>query len=131
MKCAIVVKVAAAAVVAGLAGCTDLKPLQAEVADLKSQVSKLQSDLQAARSASDSANSAAQSASQAASGAQSTANQALAAAQASQSCCDSTNEKIDRMFRRSSPKPATLPMTNVRRLTRHYRRIGKHDRAIV
>jgi outer membrane murein-binding lipoprotein Lpp len=57
MKCAIVVKVAAAAVVAGLAGCTDLKPLQAEVADLKSQVSKLQSDLTAARSASDSANS--------------------------------------------------------------------------
>jgi outer membrane murein-binding lipoprotein Lpp len=90
MKCAIVVKVAAAAVVAGLAGCQDLKPLQAEVADLKSQVSKLQADVQAAR--------------QAASGAQSTANQALAAAQASQSCCDATNEKIDRMFRRSVSK---------------------------
>ena len=59
MKCAIVVKVAAAAVVAGLAGCTDLKPLQAEVADLKSQVSKLQSDLSSAKSSADSAASAA------------------------------------------------------------------------
>ncbi|MBC8028469.1 MAG: hypothetical protein H7Y89_20950, partial [Steroidobacteraceae bacterium] len=28
----------------------------------------------------------------------------LAAAQASQSCCDATNEKIDRMFRRSISK---------------------------
>ena len=51
MKSAIVVKVAAAAVVvAGLAGCQDLKPLQADIADLKSQVSKLQSDLSAAKS---------------------------------------------------------------------------------
>ena len=50
------------------------------------------------------ANSAAASAGQAASGAQSTANQALAAAHASQSCCDATNEKIDRMFKRSVSK---------------------------
>ena len=104
MKSAIVLKVAAAAVVAGLAGCQDLKPLQADIADLKSQVSKLQSDLGAARSAADSANGAAKSAGTAASGAQSTANQALAAAQASQSCCDATNEKIDRMFKRSVSK---------------------------
>jgi outer membrane murein-binding lipoprotein Lpp len=104
MKSAIVVKLAAAAVVTVLAGCTDLKPLQAQVDDLKGQVSRLQSDLASAKSASDSANSTAQSANQAASGAQSTANQALAAAQASQSCCDSTNEKIDRMFRRSISK---------------------------
>lgn len=104
MKSAIVLKLAAAAVVVGLVGCTDLKPLQAEVADLKSQVGKLQSDVQAAKQTADQANSAAQSASQAASGAQSTANQALAASQASQSCCDATNEKIDRMFRRSVSK---------------------------
>src|SRR5690348_179745 len=77
MKSAIVVKVAAAAVVAVLAGCTDLKPLQAQVDDLKGQVSRLQSDLASAKSAADSANSTAQSANQAASGAQSTANQAL------------------------------------------------------
>jgi hypothetical protein len=104
MKSAIVVKVAAAAVVAVLAGCTDLKPLQAQVDDLKGQVSRLQSDLASAKTSAESANSTAQSANQAASGAQSTANQALAAAQASQSCCDSTNEKIDRMFRRSVSK---------------------------
>lgn len=104
MKSAIVLKLAAVAVVVGLVGCTDLKPLQAEVADLKSQVGKLQSDVQAAKQSADQANSAAQSASQAASGAQSTANQALAASQASQSCCDATNEKIDRMFRRSVSK---------------------------
>jgi hypothetical protein len=105
MKCASVVKAAAAvAVVVGMAGCTDLKPLQAQVDDLKAQVAKLGGDLSSARSSADQANSAAQSASQAASGAQSTANQALAAAHASQSCCDATNEKIDRMFKRSVSK---------------------------
>jgi len=42
MKSAIVVKVAAVAVfVAGLAGCQDLKPLQADIESLKGQVSKL------------------------------------------------------------------------------------------
>jgi hypothetical protein len=105
MKCASVVKVAAAVVaVVGLAACTDLKPLQAEVADLKAQLAKVQGDASAAKSSADQANSAAQSASQAASGAQSTANQAVAAAHASQSCCDATNEKIDRMFKRSVSK---------------------------
>jgi Alanine-zipper, major outer membrane lipoprotein len=87
MKSASIVKaVAAAALLVGMAGCTDLKPIQ----DTKS--------------AADAANSAASSAGQAASGAQSTANQALAAAHASQSCCDATNEKIDRMFKRSVSK---------------------------
>jgi outer membrane murein-binding lipoprotein Lpp len=104
MKTTLFVKVAAVAAVAALAGCTDLKPLQAQVDSLKSEVSSLQSQVAAAKSAADSANSAASSASQAASSAQSTANQALAAAQASQSCCDATNEKIDRMFRRSISK---------------------------
>ncbi|HMD58598.1 MAG TPA: alanine-zipper protein [Steroidobacteraceae bacterium] len=105
MKCASVVKAAAAvAMVVGLAACTDLKPLQADIADLKAQVAKLQGDTAAAKSSADQANSAAQAASQAASGAQSTANQALAAAHASQSCCDATNEKIDRMFKRSVSK---------------------------
>jgi cell division protein ZapA (FtsZ GTPase activity inhibitor) len=105
MKCASILKAATAvAVVVGLAACTDLKPLEAKVADLQSQVSKLQGDVSGAKSAADQANSAAQSAGQAASGAQSTANQALAASHASQSCCDATNEKIDRMFKRSVSK---------------------------
>jgi murein lipoprotein len=105
MKCASVVKAAAAvAVVVGMVGCTDLKPIQAQIDDLKAQVAKNASDVAGVKSSADSANSAAQSASQAASGAQSTANQALAAAHASQSCCDATNEKIDRMFKRSVSK---------------------------
>jgi outer membrane murein-binding lipoprotein Lpp len=104
MKSATVMKVAAVAVVIGLAGCTDIKPLQADIADLKSQVSKLQSDQQATKASADQAASAAQAASQAASGAQSTANQALAAAQAAQSAVDATNEKLDRMFKRSVSK---------------------------
>ena len=105
MKCASVVKVAAAAaVVIGLVGCQDLKPMQSDIADLKSQVAQLQSQVAAAKSSADQAASAAQSASQAASGAQSTANQALAAAQAAQSAVDATNEKINRMFKRSISK---------------------------
>jgi hypothetical protein len=105
MKCASVVKAAAAVIaVVGLAACTDLKPIQAQIDDLKAQLAKTQGDISAAKSGADQANAAAQSASQAASGAQSTANQALAAAHASQSCCDATNEKIDRMFKRSVSK---------------------------
>jgi murein lipoprotein len=104
MKFASVVKVAAVAAVIGLAGCTDLKPIQAQIDQLKSDLAKTQGDTSAAKSEADQANAAAQSASQAASGAQSTANQALAAAHASQSCCDATNEKIDRMFKRSVSK---------------------------
>src|SRR5262245_12429134 len=99
------VAIAGVTLAAGMLGaCTDLKPLQAEVETLKSQVTRLQSETAAARQSADQASSAAQSATQAASGAQSSANQALAAAQASQSCCDSTNEKIERMFRRSVQK---------------------------
>ena len=97
MKSAIV-KVAAAAAVVMLVGCTDLKPLQAQVDDLKAQVGRLSSDVAAAKSSADAASSAAQSASSTASGAQSTANQALAAAAGQPVVCDATNEKIDRMF---------------------------------
>jgi len=111
MNKSIVVKLAAAMAVVALAGCTDLKPLQADIDSLKQQVSKLQSDVEASKASADSASraaSAAQSsanqAAQAASGAQSTANQALSAAQAAQSSVDATNEKIDRMFKKSVSK---------------------------
>jgi murein lipoprotein len=105
MNYASMVKAAATvAAVAGIVGCTDLKPLQAKADDLTNQLAKLNSDTATAKSAADQANSAAASAGQAASGAQSTANQALAAGHASQSCCDATNEKIDRMFKRSVSK---------------------------
>ena len=107
----IVVKLAAAAAVFALAGCTDLKPLQADIDSLKQQVTKLQSDVAAAKTSADNAAQSAQAAqtaanqaSQAASGAQSTANQALSAAQAAQSSIDATNEKINRMFKKSVSK---------------------------
>ena len=61
-------------------------------------------DAAAAKSSADAAAAAASSAGSAASSAQSTANQALQAAQASQSCCDATNEKIDRAFKKSMGK---------------------------
>ncbi len=57
---------AAAACVLAFAGCTDLKPIQAQVDDLKSQVSKLQSDTAKASSDAAAASSAAASASSAA-----------------------------------------------------------------
>ena len=94
----------AAAVIALGAGCTDLKPLQAEVDSLKSQVSKLSSDFDGVKTSADGASRAAAAAQQAATSAQNTANQALQADQASQSCCDATNEKIDRAFKRSMGK---------------------------
>ena len=107
----IVVKLAAAAAVFALAGCTDLKPVQADIDSLKQQVASLQTAVNASKTSADNAAAAAQAAqtsanqaAQAASGAQSTANQALSAAQAAQSSVDATNEKINRMFKKSVSK---------------------------
>lgn len=68
-------------------------------------------DLNAVRSVAEGAQStandaqrAANEARQMAQGAQTTANQALRAAQDAQSCCDATNQKIDRMFEQSQQK---------------------------
>jgi outer membrane murein-binding lipoprotein Lpp len=103
MKSTIVLKIAAVAAFAALAGCTDLKPMQAQVDDLKSQIGKLSSDVAAHRADRTDANSAASAAS-AAAAAQSTANQALAAAQAAQTGVTDTNTKIDRMFQKTVSK---------------------------
>lgn len=108
MNKAIVLKLAAAAAVLALAGCQDLKPLQADVDTLKSQVAKLQTDT-GAHASSDAQqfsklSSDVAAANQAASSAQSAANQALSAAQAAQAGVDATNEKIDRMFKKSVSK---------------------------
>ena len=110
MNKAIFVKLAAAAAVVVLAGCTDLKPLQAEVDALKTQVGTMQSGMAAhmgdhsAENAAAKAGTDATGAASSAAAAQSTANQALAAAQAAQSGVDATNEKIDRMFKKSVSK---------------------------
>jgi outer membrane murein-binding lipoprotein Lpp len=105
MKLATTLKVtAAAACLVAFAGCTDLKPIQAQIDDLKSQVSKLQSDTAKASSAAAAAQSAAASAQSTASGAQSTANQALSLAQSNQTAIEAINEKLDRMFKKSVSK---------------------------
>jgi len=105
MKFATTLKVtAAAACLVAFAGCTDLKPIQAQIDDLKSQVSKLQGDSAKNASAASAASSAAASAASAASGAQSTANQALSMAQANKASIDAINDKMDRMFKKSVSK---------------------------
>lgn len=82
------------AILAGLAGCTDLKALQAQLNELQNQVARLQADAQSEHQAADAEQC------EVAQAARSTADQALAAAQAAQTCCASTNEKINRMFQR-------------------------------
>ena len=104
-----ILKVSAAALfLVFAAGCTDLKPIQAQIDDLKSQVAKMatahDSAIGAAKASADSAARAAQAAQTAAQQAQSRADAAASAAQASQQCCDATNEKIDRMFKKSVSK---------------------------
>src|ERR1700690_4255380 len=105
----------AAACVIAFAGCTDLKPIQAQIDDLKSQVSKLQGDTSRAASEAAAAHAAANSAQSAASGAQSTANQALSTAQSNSTAIEAINEKIDRMFKKSVSKEFRAVDANVRR----------------
>src|SRR5205814_8657357 len=98
---------AAALVLAVSAGCQDTKAIdEAKAAAAKAQqdASAAMAAANSAASAANSAASAAASAKSAADSAQSTANQALQAAQASQACCDATNQKLDRMFKHSVSK---------------------------
>jgi hypothetical protein len=90
----------AALVLVAASGCVSQK----QVDEIKATADKAVQDAAAAKAAADSAASAAQSAKSAADSAQSTANQAAQAAQAGQACCDATNEKIDRMFKKSQSK---------------------------
>ncbi|MBM4196210.1 MAG: hypothetical protein FJ197_03790 [Gammaproteobacteria bacterium] len=82
------------------AGCASTTQIE----ELSAKVDQLSRDVAAAKSAADAANASAADAAQKAGSAQSTANQALNAANQSQACCDATNEKIDRMFKRSQAK---------------------------
>jgi len=82
------------------AGCVTQKALD----DVKATADKAVQDAAAAKQAADAAAGSAQSAKAAADSAQSTANQAVQASQSGQACCDATNEKVDRMFRKSLSK---------------------------
>jgi outer membrane murein-binding lipoprotein Lpp len=85
----------------GAAGCTDLKPLEAQVDELKQQVTHLSSDQQALKAATDGAAHTASTAQSAAAQAQNHADAAALAAQIAQQGVEEINEKIDRMFKRS------------------------------
>jgi hypothetical protein len=86
------------------AGCTDLKPVQAQIEDLRSQVGKLQSETAKALSAAAAAKSQAAAAAAAAAAAQNTANQALANSQTNATGIQAINDKIDQMFHRTLSK---------------------------
>jgi outer membrane murein-binding lipoprotein Lpp len=89
---------------AGATGCTDLKPLQAQVDELTQQVARLSSNQDSQKVALGNTARAASAAQSAAEQAQNRADAAASAAQAAQQSCDAINEKIDRMFKRSPNK---------------------------
>jgi hypothetical protein len=94
---------AAAIIVATSTGCTN-KELLARVDAAEAAAKAAAQDAAAAKAAADAASSSASNAANTATSAQSTANQALQASKGAQACCDATNEKIDRAFKRSMGK---------------------------
>lgn len=103
MNTKLVIKAGVAALALMMAtGCASVSKKDFDA--LSARVDQLARDSASAKSAADAASAAASEANQKASSAQSTANQALNAANQSQACCDATNEKIDRMFKRSQQK---------------------------
>ena len=87
-----------------LAGCTDLTPIQNDLKDLRSQVSRLSAEQASMKTSLDAATQSAKSASDSARAAASKADQALALGRGNQASIDATNEKINRMFRRHLSK---------------------------
>lgn len=90
--------------VSTLAGCTDLTPIQNDLKDLHSQVSRLSAEQASMKATLDTTAQSAKDAAYAARTASSKSEQALALAQANQKSIEATNEKIDRMFRRHLSK---------------------------
>jgi uncharacterized lipoprotein NlpE involved in copper resistance len=107
MKTNIVKILTGAALAVALAtsmGCVSQSKFDEHVAANDAAIKAAAQDAAAAKSAADAAAASAASAANAASAAQSTSSQALQAAQGAQACCDATNEKIDRAFKKSMGK---------------------------
>jgi hypothetical protein len=85
------------AFLAMVAGCTDLKPMEAQMADLQEQVNKLQADLAKSSSTANAVNKVTAASASAASGA---ANKALSIAESNTAAIEALNAKIDQMFKR-------------------------------
>ena len=96
-----ILMVGAAALCVFAAGCTDLKPIQSQIDDLKSQVSKLSTSQDGVKAAADSAARAAQDAKTAAQQAASKADAAMSLGQDNKQRIDGLDEKIDEGQRRS------------------------------
>ena len=82
------------------AGCTDLKPMDARIADLQGQVNKLQADL---AKLSNNATAANKATAASASAASDSARKALSIAESNTAAIDALNAKIDQMFKRRPP----------------------------
>ena len=107
MKTDIVKILTGAALAVALAtsmGCVSKSMFDEHVAANDASIKAAAQDAAAAKAAADAAAASASSAANAANAAQSTSNQALQAAQGAQACCDATNEKIDRAFKKSMGK---------------------------
>jgi outer membrane murein-binding lipoprotein Lpp len=83
-----------------IAGCTDLKPMEARIADLQGQVNKLQADLAKLSSNATAANRATAASASSASDA---ARKALSIGESNTAAIDALNAKIDQMFKRRPP----------------------------
>jgi uncharacterized protein HemX len=90
--------------VAFAAGCTDLKPVQSQLDDLKAQLNQIPPKVANADSQASAAAGSARSADSSAKQAQSTADKAKAQAQSNQQSIEAINEKIDRMFKKKLSK---------------------------
>jgi hypothetical protein len=94
----------AASLFVALQGCTDLKPVQAQLDDLKAQVNQIAPKIANADSQAMAAAGSARSAATTAQQAQGTADKANSTAKMNAQAIEAINEKLDRMFKKSVSK---------------------------